>query len=60
MFRKTDTNEQLDICKHPTLILVVYKSLENASDAIIKDIEIKEQEVIEIIHQESIHKFGLG
>lgn len=36
------------------------KSLENASDAIKKDIEIKEQEVIEKIHQESIPKFGLG
>ena len=35
------------------------KSLENASDAIKKDIEIKEQEVIEKIHQESIPKFGL-
>jgi len=36
------------------------KSLENASDAIKKDIEIKEQEVIEKIHQESVPKFGLG
>ena len=36
------------------------KSLENASDAIKKDIEIKEQEVIEKIHRESIPKFGLG
>ena len=36
------------------------KSLENASDAIKKDIEIKEQEVTEKIHQESIPKFGLG
>lgn len=35
------------------------KSLENASGAIKKDIEIKEQEVIEKIHQESIPKFGL-
>lgn len=35
------------------------KSLENASDAIKKDIEIKEQEVIEKIHQESIPKFEL-
>ena len=36
------------------------KSLENASDTIKKEIEIKEQEVIEKIHQESIPKFGLG
>lgn len=36
------------------------KSLEKASDTIKKDIEIKEQEVIEKIHQESIPKFGLG
>lgn len=36
------------------------KSLEKASDTIKKDIDIKEQEVIEKIHQESIPKFGLG
>ena len=36
------------------------KSLEKASDTIKKDIEIKEQEVIEKMHQESIPKFGLG
>lgn len=36
------------------------KSLEKASDTIKKDIEIKEQEVIEKIHQESVPKFGLG
>lgn len=36
------------------------KSLERASDTIKKDIEIREQEVIEKIHQESIPKFGLG
>ena len=36
------------------------KSLEKASDSIKKDIEIKEQEVIEKIHQESVPKFGLG
>lgn len=36
------------------------KSLETASDTIKKDIDIKEQEVIEKIHQESIPKFGLG
>lgn len=36
------------------------KSLGKASDTIKKDIEIKEQEVIEKIHQESIPKFGLG
>lgn len=35
------------------------KSLEKASDTIKKDIEIKEQEVIEKIHQESIPTFGL-
>lgn len=36
------------------------QSLEKASDTIKKDIEIKEQEVIEKIHQESVPKFGLG
>ena len=35
------------------------KSLGKASDSIKKDIEIKEQEVIKKIHQESIPTFGL-